>query len=87
MRIKFEKGLTPERIADAFVNYVYENKIVIGTVNIYIQTYDEEMKPVNFNNNKDGSYLDCKPTETAKKEYADYVAKICRGKFKAVVNK
>jgi hypothetical protein len=87
MRIKFDKGLTPERIADAFVNYIYENKIVIGIVNMYIQTYDEEMKPENFNKNNDGSYLICKPSETAKKEYAEYAASIRRGNFKAVVNK
>ena len=38
MRIKFEKGMTPERIADAFVKYIYDNNIVIGAVNIGVNS-------------------------------------------------
>jgi len=87
VRIKFEKGITPERIADAFVNFIYENNIVIGSVNMYVQTYDKDMKPEKFNKNGDGSYLICKPSDVAKKEYTEYVANICRQNFKAVVNK
>ena len=86
MRIKFEKGITPERIADAFVNFIYENNI--HRFGKYVcQTYDKDMKPEKFNKNGDGSYLICKPSDVAKKEYTEYVANICRQNFKAVVNK
>lgn len=87
MRIKFEKGMTPERIADALVKYIYDNNIVIGAVNMYIQTYDEEMKPEKYNDTKDGSCLNCSPSARAKQEYDNYVAEIRRGNFKAVSNK
>jgi hypothetical protein len=87
MRIKFEKGMTPERMADAFVKYIYDNNIVIGAVNMYIQTYDEEMKPEKFEKGKDSSYLNCSPSAKAKQEYDDYVAEVRRGNFKAVSNK
>ena len=83
MRIKFEKGLTPERIADAFVKYIYDNNIVIGSVKMYIQTYDNEMKAVKFGSYED-EYMCCSPSEKAKKEYEEYSAAIRRGNFKAV---
>lgn len=87
MRIKFEKGMTPERIADAFVKFIYDNKTVIGSVNMYIQVYDEEMKPVKHKNCKDDEFFSCTPTEKAMKEYDEYAAEMRRGKFKAVSNK
>ena len=87
MRIKFEKGMTPERMADTLIKYIYEHDIVIGAVNMYIQTYDEEMKPEKYCKGNEESYLSCTPTETAKQEYNEYVAAIRRGKFKAVSNK
>jgi len=84
MRIKFEKGLTPERIADNFVEYIYENNLIIGAVNMYIQTYDDEMIAEKFDNKE---YISCSPTEKAKEEYLNYAARVRRGKFKTVVNK
>ncbi|MFA5322140.1 MAG: hypothetical protein WC373_05645 [Smithella sp.] len=82
MRIKFEKGITPERMAETLVRHIYENNIVIGAVNVYVQTYDNDMKPEKFNHNE--KYLSCSPSEKAKNEYDEYAARIRRGKFKAV---
>jgi len=84
MRIKFEKGFTPERMAQSLVNYIRQNNLVIGSVNIYIQTYDDEMKPEKFKRGEE-EYLVCTPTEIAKKEYDKDVATIRRSKMKAVV--
>lgn len=83
MRMKFEKGAVPERIAKAFVDYIRENEIVIGAVNIYVQVYDDEMKAEKFMEN--GEYLRFQPTATMEKEYLEDVAAIRRQKMKAVV--
>lgn len=83
MRIKFEKGMTPERVADAFVKFVRENNLVIGAVNIYVQTYDEKMKPDKFNKYEDGYYV-CKPSEKAVTEYSEDVAELRRSRMKVV---
>ena len=84
MRIKFEKGMTPERIAQAFIDYVRQNNIVIGTINMYIQTHDDEMKPEKFRLGEE-EYLVCSPSEATQKEYMKDVAMIRRKKMKAVV--
>lgn len=81
MRIKFDKGLTPERIADHFVQIVRQNELVIGSVNIYIQIYDEEMKLEKFSRGQD--YLFCTPSDFGKQEYMEDVAQIRRKKMKA----
>ncbi len=81
MRIKFEKGMTPERIAQAFVDFVRQNELVIGSVNIYIQTYDENMKAEKNNND---TYTICEPSEKLKTEYTEDVASIRRGRLKVV---
>jgi hypothetical protein len=80
MRIKFEKGFTPERIADAFVEYVRENNLLIGSVNIYLQTYDDEMKTEKFTSD----YTEFSPCDRTKKEYENEVVEYRRGKMKAV---
>lgn len=84
MRIKFEKGMTPERVAQAFVDYIRNNNIVIGAVNMYIQKHDDEMKPEKFRRGEE-EYLVCSPSEAAQKEYTKDVAMIRRKKMKAVV--
>jgi len=81
MRIKFEQGMTPERIAQAFVDYVRKNELVIGTVNVYIQTFDGNMNSVKEDTN---DHTVCSPSEFLKKEYANDVAKIRRSRLKAV---
>lgn len=84
MRIKFEKGITPEKMAAAFVDFIYSNGIVIGAVNLYVQTYDDDMKPEKFGG---GAYYLCKATEENKAEYDQYAARMRRSKFKQVANK
>ena len=81
MRIKFEKGMTPERIAQAFVGYVRSNDIVVGAVNIYVQTYDDEMRPEKYGKGVE-EHLVCTPSEAAKQEYADDVAVIRRKRMR-----
>lgn len=84
MRIKFEKGMTPERICEAFLNFVKENSLVIGAVNMYIQTYDDDMKPEKFRRGKEEEYLVCSPSDATQKKYAVDVARIRRKKMKVV---
>lgn len=83
MRIKFEKGFSPDAVAEIFRQYVYENDVVIGSVNIYVQTYDKDMKANKFN---DDNHIVIRPTDKTKKEYSDYVANVYRGNFKEVSN-
>lgn len=82
MRIKFEKGFTPERIGEIFARIIQDDEIVIGAVNLYIQTYDDEMKPVPFDKEED--YLVIKPSDTTKREYANDVVNKRRGRLRAV---
>jgi len=82
MRIKYEKGLTPERIADEFVRFIRDNNIVIGAVNVYIQTYDEEMKLEKHA--RDDRYLIVSPKEFAKQEYTEDVSQTRRKRLKVV---
>ena len=81
MRLKFEKGITPERIAEGLVDFIYENNIHIGAVNMYIQTFNDEMKAENTR-----EYTIFSPEKKAKEEYTEYVANLRRSKFKAVSN-
>jgi hypothetical protein len=82
MRIKFEKGMTPEKIAEVFVDFIRENDITIGSVNMYIQTYDESMKAEPFNRNE---YLVCNPSEATKAQYDKEMVNARRKRMKAVV--
>ena len=82
MRIKFEKGMTPERIAESFVNFIRGKNLAIGSVNMYIQVYDEEMKPVKFEDEEE--MFVCTPSETAIKEYENDVIHIRRHMIKVV---
>jgi len=81
VRIKFEKGMTPEAISQIFTQFIRESGLVIGAVNIYIQTYDDDMKPVKFDKKE---YFVCKPSESTKKEYQEDVARIRRDKIEVV---
>jgi len=82
MRIKYGKGIAPETIAKHFVDFVYENGLVIGTVNIYIQTYDDEMKPMRFDD--EGEYLVVEPREIAGEQYINYMSQMRRQKIRLV---
>ena len=80
MRIKFEKGMTPERIGQAFIDFVRKNELVIGAVNIYITTYDENMKA----EKNQSIYTVCEPSEKTRSEYVEDVASIRRSRLKVV---
>lgn len=79
MRIKFRKGMTPEDIANIFVRVMNDRNTVIGTVNVYVQEYDEDMKQV-----KDEEYLEVKPTQYGQSRYDEYAADLRRSKLKVV---
>lgn len=81
MRIKFEKGMTPEAIASAFVGLIRQNDIIIGIVNMYVQTLENDGNEVGKNND----FFVCKPNDELKKKYDDDVANIRRNRIKVVV--
>jgi hypothetical protein len=80
MRIKFKKGLSPEAVASYFLNIVEGREKVIGSVNIYVQEYDEDMKPIK----DDGSYIEVAPNQAGLRNYAEYSADLRRSKLKAI---
>ncbi len=82
MRIKFKKGLSPEAIANMFLRIVEERDLVIGSVNIYIQEYGEDMKPIPYNQNDE--YLEVTPSVSSKQKYEDYAADLRRSKLKVI---
>lgn len=82
MRIKYEKGITPEVMAEHFVSFIRNNDIVMGSVNVYVQTYDDEMKAVKTSRNDE--YLLVRPGDVEKSNYYNDVARTRRKKMKAV---
>jgi len=80
MRIKFKKGMTPEDIANMFTRLIYERNLLIGAVNIYIQEFDEDMKPIKY----DEQYIEIKPTEYGMSRYKEYEADLRRSNLKVV---
>lgn len=79
MRIKFTKGMTPESIADYFLQIVSERGNLIGAVNIYVQEYDEDLKQI-----EDTGYYEIRPTEHGLNNYKEYEAYTRRSKLKIV---
>lgn len=82
MRIKFKKGFTPEDVASIFLQIVGERNLAIGSVNIYFQEYDEDCKPVNFDNSVE--YLEVMPSQRSEQLYAEYVADLRRSRLKVI---
>jgi hypothetical protein len=80
MRIKFQKGMTPEDVTSVLLDYINENNLIVGSVNVFLQLFDEEGKAIN--DFKDPEMLVYSTSNTEK--YADYVAKIRRRCIKAV---
>lgn len=80
MRIKYEKGFTPERIAEHLAWFIRENNLVIGSVNVYLQLYDESMKPIK----NDGDEYVVSPGDFSRREYIDDVAGARRSRLKVV---
>lgn len=79
MRIKFRKGMTPEDIASMFVRLIDDRSALIGTVNIYVQEFDEDLKTV-----KDEEYIEVKPTEYGMTRYNEYAADLRRSSLRVV---
>jgi len=79
MRIKFNKGMTPDDIANMFARIMNDRNSLIGTVNIYVQEYGEDLKTV-----KGEEYLEGKPTEYGQSRYDEYSSEVRRSKLKAV---
>lgn len=80
MRIKFKKGMTPEDIANMFVKLVNDRNLLIGSVNIYIQEFDQDMQPIKY----DEQYIEIKPTEYGMNRYKEYEADLRRSNLKVV---
>lgn len=81
MRIKFEKGIVPEQMAETLVNFIRDNNLIVGSVNVYIQTLDDQGKTIK---DDDETYTCFSPSEISKKQYAEDVANIRRGRLKVV---
>lgn len=81
MRLKFERGMTPEDIGRVFAAFIRANDLVIGAVNIYVQTYDEAMQP---SSGHVGEYIAFMPSEEAKRRYTEDVATIRRSRMRVV---
>jgi hypothetical protein len=79
MRIKFNKGMTPDDIANMFVRLMNDRNALIGTVNIYVQEYNEELKAV-----RDEEYMEVKPTKYGLMRYGEYSVGLRRSKLKVV---
>ena len=84
MRIKFEKGCTPEMVCDSLFKIIEREQLIIGSVNIYIQTYDEEMQPNSFMEDKHGSYTLFSPSQASINEYENQVVEIRRSRLKVI---
>lgn len=82
MRIKFEKGITPETIARELYKIMTEGFHLVGSVNVYIQSYDEDMKAEKFD--RYAQYVTYKPHTNEKKNYKAYEAEQRRKKMKVV---
>ncbi len=81
MRIKFKKGIPPESLAMMLFEIIKERDMVIGSVNVYIQEYGEDMKPIKF----DDEYLVVEAAGITCDKYTDYVVSQRRKKMKAVI--
>ena len=82
MRIKFERGMTPEVMADIFVKLIRNNNVIIGTVNMYVQTLENEGVEA-FHNNE---LLVCKPNDILVERYENDVSNIRRKRIKVVLS-
>lgn len=80
MRIKFKKGIPPEAMSRMLLDIINERDLVIGSVNVYVQEYGEDMKPVKF----DSEYLVVEAAGVTSDRYSEYVAAQRRKRMKAV---
>jgi len=80
MRLKFQKGFTPDIIAAYFLEYVMQEGLVVGDVNVYIQTLDEYGNPEPL----DKKVVEVTPSERLRKMHVDSFANNRRKEFKVI---
>lgn len=78
MRIKFKKGITPEGILQ--ILEAAFDAAIIGAVNVYIQRYDEHLKPIK----PDNECLVVDLADPSDTRYNEYVAWQLRKRMKVV---
>lgn len=71
----------PERMAETLVNFIRDNGLIVGSINVYITTLDENGKVLK---DDEGKYTCFSPGELSRKQYANDVASIRRSKLKVV---
>jgi hypothetical protein len=81
MRIQFKKGISPGAIAERFLDIVKKRGNVIGTVNIYVQEYNQDMQLIEFDNSR---YIQVSPTVDGLDDYAEYCAGTRRNNLRVV---
>lgn len=81
MRIKFKKGVTPKAMASTFLRVLEEKGSVIGSVNIYVQEYDDDMKPIPFDCD---DFVTYEAADKNNEHYLNYAAELRRKKIRAV---
>jgi len=79
MRIKFEKGITPEMMANEFLNIIHDHGKLVGAVSMYVSFYGEDMKL-----DRDGIAITCSATIKEEEIYAQYAADKRRKGLRAV---
>jgi hypothetical protein len=79
MRIKFEKGITPEVMANTLLGLIQEHGKMVGSVNVYVQFYDE-----NMDIEKDTVAITCSATAKEKAIYSGYEADSRRRRLRVV---
>lgn len=83
MRIKFNKGTTPEMAGWFFEKIVEERGNTIGSINIYWQEYDENMKMIKFDHDDNG-YIEFVPGPTILAEHKEQEVEVRRSRMKIV---
>jgi hypothetical protein len=81
MRIKFKKGVTPKDMASTFLRVLEERGSVIGSVNIYVQEYDDDMKPIPFDSD---DFVTFEVVDKKNGHYHNYAAELRRKKIRVV---
>jgi len=80
MRIKFNKGITPEVMAENFLKIIKEHGKLVSSADMYVRFYDENMKL-----DKDTIMITCSPKDVETEAYSEYAAEK-RREFMKVVN-
>ena len=69
MRIKFEKGITPEVMAESFLNIINDHGKLVCSADMYVRFYNEDMKL-----DKDTILVTCSAKSVEDEAYSQYAA-------------